>query len=341
MSISIALTTFNGERFLRRQLASLADQTVSPSELVVSDDKSRDDTLRILFRFAKTAPFPVHISQPKSRLGYRRNFMRVAKLCKSELIAFCDQDDIWEPNKLQIMQREFADPRVLLAFHGASLINKSETKMGRIHARRKDKIHYKPLALPPNMIIPGFSQVVRSSLVRFTRLHRISADPYHPDQRMPHDLWYPFWASVLGHTVHVPAPLVRYRQHGENASGWIKHWSAAYIAHQVRNAEFYARSNAVSIASRLQLLQRSQKLAAGDEADRIKAAIEHYNTLAHRHDQRWGLYTTKRWSGRVRTLASLIRSGVYTDGKCDSLGLDALLLDTFIGVPFARIYRRR
>src|SRR5262245_6144046 len=107
MSISVAMATFNGERFLRRQLSSLTEQTVNPSELIVTDDGSRDDTLTILLRFAKTAPFPVRIVQNETRLGYRANFMKAATLCSSDLIAFCDQDDVWEPKKLRIMRSVF------------------------------------------------------------------------------------------------------------------------------------------------------------------------------------------------------------------------------------------
>jgi glycosyltransferase involved in cell wall biosynthesis len=84
MRFSIALATFNGDKFLRRQLVSLAEQTLMPAELVVTDDGSRDDTLAILEKFSKTAPFPVHVHHNEERLGYRanrygtRNFTRAA-----------------------------------------------------------------------------------------------------------------------------------------------------------------------------------------------------------------------------------------------------------------------
>src|ERR1700754_999065 len=167
MSISVAMATFNGERFLRRQLTSLTEQTLKPSELIVTDDGSRDETLTILLRFAKIAPFPVRIVQNEARLGYRANFMKAAALCSSDLIAFCDQDDVWEPKKLQIMQRPFDDPDVLLAFHSATLINNADVKIGRIFANGKNDIRYQPLGIRSSVIVPGFAQVMRRSLVRF------------------------------------------------------------------------------------------------------------------------------------------------------------------------------
>ena len=98
--ISIAMATYNGSKYLREQLDSLAAQTLPPCELVVTDDGSTDDTLGILDRFRRRAPFPVHLHRNEQRLGYRDNFLKAAQLCSGELIAFCDQDDVWMPDKL-------------------------------------------------------------------------------------------------------------------------------------------------------------------------------------------------------------------------------------------------
>ena len=95
LTIAIALTTFNGERFLSKQLESLSAQTHIPLELVVVDDGSTDKTLEILESFAIDARFPVRIYQNAVRIGYRKNFIRAANLCSGALICFCDQDDIW------------------------------------------------------------------------------------------------------------------------------------------------------------------------------------------------------------------------------------------------------
>jgi len=100
-SISIVMATFNGAEFLRSQLDSLAFQTLLPIELIISDDHSTDETLQIATSFSKCAPFPVRIYENDSRVGYRANFMRAAALAKGELVAFCDQDDVWMPEKLE------------------------------------------------------------------------------------------------------------------------------------------------------------------------------------------------------------------------------------------------
>jgi glycosyltransferase involved in cell wall biosynthesis len=101
-TISIAMATYNGARFIREQLNSLAAQTELPSELVVTDDGSTDNTIEIVSEFARNAPFPVSVFPGNQRLGFRANFMNCASLCSGDLISFCDQDDVWQTQDLKI-----------------------------------------------------------------------------------------------------------------------------------------------------------------------------------------------------------------------------------------------
>lgn len=112
------------QQHLRRQLESLAAQTYLPAELVITDDRSDDGTPSIVAEFATTSLFPVHFHPNENRLGYRRNFMRAASLCTSELIAFCDQDDTWYANKLESSVARFDEKEVLLTYHNARCIKR-------------------------------------------------------------------------------------------------------------------------------------------------------------------------------------------------------------------------
>ncbi|MBC7931137.1 MAG: glycosyltransferase, partial [Rubrivivax sp.] len=95
--LSIAMCTYDGGRYLAEQLASIAAQTRAPDELVVCDDRSRDETTSIVRRFAETAPFPVRLYVNEQNLGSTRNFEKAIGLCEGELIALSDQDDVWLP----------------------------------------------------------------------------------------------------------------------------------------------------------------------------------------------------------------------------------------------------
>src|SRR3984885_12515504 len=120
-TISVAMTTYNGERFLGEQLRSIAVQKRLPEELVVADDQSTDQTCKIVTDFTRTAPFPVRLHRNERRLGWRNNFMSVLGRCPSDLVAIRDEEDVGPPDKLAIAERAMDDPDVLFFSHDAGL----------------------------------------------------------------------------------------------------------------------------------------------------------------------------------------------------------------------------
>ena len=122
--ISVALCTYNGQQFLRQQLQSIQQQSRLPDELIVCDDGSSDQTVRIARDFAASASFPVRISENDHNLGFVANFEQAILLCGGDLITLCDQDDIWYPNRLERTEQEFtAHPEVGLVFSDGDLID--------------------------------------------------------------------------------------------------------------------------------------------------------------------------------------------------------------------------
>jgi glycosyltransferase involved in cell wall biosynthesis len=148
ISVSVAMATYNGQKFVREQLDSLAAQQHLPSELIITDDASSDKTVAIVQQFRTAAPFPVHLHQHEKRVGYRANFMRAAHHCISEVIAFCDQDDIWSPRKLALCVQPFRDPAVLLTYHNAEVVTEAGARIGRL-----DNFSSLPMA-PPLSLCP-------------------------------------------------------------------------------------------------------------------------------------------------------------------------------------------
>src|SRR6202789_3618532 len=129
--ISVALCTYNGERFLPQQLASIAKQTRPPDELVVCDDRSTDRTVALLQEFAASSPYPVRIFENEHNLGYAANFERAIRLCEGNLIALSDQDDIWYPIRLERSEQEFAaHPEAGLVFSDGDIINDHDQLAG-------------------------------------------------------------------------------------------------------------------------------------------------------------------------------------------------------------------
>lgn len=105
--ISVALCTYNGERYLGAQLDSIAAQKRKPDEVIICDDGSQDETLDLVHKFIATATYPVHLVRNPSRLGSTANFANAINLCSGEIVVLTDQDDIWSSQKLEHIEAYF------------------------------------------------------------------------------------------------------------------------------------------------------------------------------------------------------------------------------------------
>ena len=207
--ISIAMATYNGERFLEEQLRTLSEQVRLPDEVVACDDGSTDCTQEILARFAQSAPFPVRLVINDHRLGWRENFLKAASICTSDYIAFCDQDDIWRPEKLSIVSRYLESNRYILLQHAYRLID----ERGRIVSA---EIKYPNAGREAFWRMNfGFSQIFHRSLLKYSNLWDLSFD-YLGNDKMGHDNWVAFLGSLLGSTLIIDDVLVYYRRHSRN-----------------------------------------------------------------------------------------------------------------------------
>jgi hypothetical protein len=337
LRISIALATFNGEKHLQAQLDSLASQMALPCELVVTDDRSADGTRGVVAAFAKNAPFPVRLQENETRLGYRANFLRAAGLCGGDLIAYCDQDDIWESQKLAVMAGIFDDPDVLLAYHNATVIDDSGHRVGLLYRSGPATRRFAPLEPDPWSLVAGFTQVFRRSLSRFSPLHAASMDPHWPAERLAHDQWQLFLASVLGSIVRIAEPLARYRQHGQNIFGWRDdHWLETAPGHVLRAENFVAAAR-----NRAELLRGMPVDLDPPEAARVQAGIAFYENLCRRLDERMAMYSSAALSKRARAFRALLRQRAYSSAAGPArFGWKGLLMDAFGGVPFGPILKR-
>jgi len=231
-SLSVAMATYNGARFIEAQLASIATQTCVPKELVVCDDDSSDGTVEIVQQFAGQAPFEVRVFRNKQNLGFGENFMKAARLCQSELIAWSDQDDLWMPQKLDRCREEFEkDPEVVLVVHSTQIGSRVRHgkpvvlgPLARYHSRRieerilRRRSSYPVGSAPLEINARGNSSVVSRRLLDVgDRL--ISELPGLFGQFSGHDTWTSFLATATGTIAFLPDALVQYRQHGEQISG--------------------------------------------------------------------------------------------------------------------------
>ena len=118
MTTSVALCTYNGEKYLAEQLDSILTQTVPIDEIVVCDDGSTDNTISILEEYESTFPYLFKIYKNKENLGYTKNFEQAINLCDRDIIFLCDQDDIWLKEKVKTVLLFFiAHPKINVICH--------------------------------------------------------------------------------------------------------------------------------------------------------------------------------------------------------------------------------
>lgn len=220
-STSVALCTYNGERFLPQQLESLAAQTVLPDELVICDDASTDDSMRIVEEFAKNAPFSVRIFINPKNLGYIKNFEKAIGLCGKDIIFLCDQDDYWESKKLEhvlnVFDAEADVGMVLHGFHkidcnGAPYIEPEETYgIKRINANQLDEAFQSSSI---EVFLLPHSRAWCGCMTAFRRKFNDVIIPIFPGKG--HDDWILKIIAPLSEIRFLPEPLVRYRIHAWN-----------------------------------------------------------------------------------------------------------------------------
>ena len=218
-TISVAMCTYNGERYLRDQLESIASQTRLPDELVICDDLSVDSTTNIIHDFSSSSPFPVRLHINPVNLGgaakgITRNFEQASRICTGDLIAFCDQDDVWLPQKLarmaQIMEQR---PQLGGVFVDAQLINDQGIPRGILLSettgmtRREHKRLMLGLALP---VLLSMNKVYGCTLMVDAKLlMKILPVPPH----WWFDAWVPCSVAVHAGLAFIPEPLFYYRIH--------------------------------------------------------------------------------------------------------------------------------
>lgn len=213
--VVVLLSTYNGEHYLQEQLDSLLQQTFPNIQLVVRDDGSTDNTLEILKQY--TAQHPRITLLEGTNIGVVKSFTALLKHCPTlpqVYYAFCDQDDVWHPDKLAIAVKHLATtptPDTALYCSRFTITNQHKQPIGLSAIPRFVGFEN---ALVEN-VAQGCTQVFGETI----RQLLLKANPEH---MMMHDWWTYLVASAFGTVVYDPQPTIDYRQHARNTVGWDK-----------------------------------------------------------------------------------------------------------------------
>jgi hypothetical protein len=302
MKISVAMTTYNGASYLREQLDSIFAQDRLPDELIVCDDRSSDATPDILREYAARAPFPMQVVFNEERLGSTKNFEKAIGLCSGEIIALTDQDDIWRPRKLAVLEQAFAaDTELGVVLTNADLIDQDGAPLpgdlwsrsrltkrrqhGLSSSRRFDLMFGLPLATGATM---AFRARFRSLVLPIP-----TGSP-----TFIHDRWIALAIAAVARIAYCPDKLIAYRLHGQQQLGVGKVPLAArlFIPHP-------CRSDAVGLAA------LEERLSADPS---YSANLDFWRSLRERqqHIAQRATFSRNPFR-RLKQVASEYRSGRY------------------------------
>lgn len=205
------MATYNGEKYLKEQIDSVLNQTYADYELIICDDCSTDSTGKILEEF-EFKDSRIKIYRNDKNLGYKKNFEKLAMLANGEFFAFCDQDDVWLENHLEVLISNIGNNTLI---SGDSYIFSNGKICGLLSERLNLKqfnnstILYRLLC--NSTIFSGHDSLYKKEIVK-------KSLPI-PGNVKSHDGWFSVCAAILGDVQFVNIPITKYRIHENNISG--------------------------------------------------------------------------------------------------------------------------
>ena len=208
------MCTYNGEKYLREQLESIANQTRLADELVICDDSSSDQSVEIVRQFSSTAQFKVRLYINDATLGTVKNFEKAISLCRGSMISLSDQDDVWLPHKLHRLEQAFVRAKRALVFSDAFVVDEDLNPTGRLLSDYTFKNSDKELIVSARGVSVLLKRsVVTGATMAFSSHFRKLLLPMPETAALVHDQWISLVLGACGRVVFVDEPLMNYRQH--------------------------------------------------------------------------------------------------------------------------------
>ncbi len=219
------LCTYNGERFLKAQINSLLQQTWRNIEIVISDDCSVDGTKQILEQYQNDSRF--RITYQTENIGAIQNFEFAIRQAKGEWLAFCDQDDIWLPEKIEKLYNAIGDS--WLVYSDSILIDEEGQSLQKnLSQLRKMSDVTDTRGFIFSNVVWGHAMMVKKELI---------AQALPIPAGVPHDIWFAVKATALTGIRYLNEALTLYRQHSKTVTTTIAQKATAR-PHEKRYKDF-------------------------------------------------------------------------------------------------------
>jgi glycosyltransferase involved in cell wall biosynthesis len=206
--VSVAMATYNGEKYISAQLESIINQTYSSLEIIITDDASSDNTIKIIKDFQKEYAF-IQLFINDNNSGVTKTFEHSFKNCSGDFIAISDQDDIWESNKIEVLLNQINNEDAI--YSNSLLVDKNGVSLNKeFKSLMNLQSYYDGAPFLMGNCVPGHTILMRTAFVK-----KILPLP----GEMMFDRWISFCAAANNGIKYVDIALVKYRQHDSNTIG--------------------------------------------------------------------------------------------------------------------------
>lgn len=247
--VDVVMATFNGEKYIREQFMSILNQSVAINKIIICDDCSTDNTIKVIEDIIKAKKiFNVEILKNKVNIGPTRTFLKVINESHSEFIILADQDDIWLENKVyQLLQgaRNLNSSKPGVFFSNLDLINSEGIKIGKSFWQEWE-INPKKIELRKIItgnIIPGCSMIINNKMKEILSKNNI-------DEISFHDHFILLISTIYKNFDFSDESLMLYRSHNTNFTtkqkrnvSFIKSliskfiWNSPELGNNIKNAK--------------------------------------------------------------------------------------------------------
>lgn len=300
--VHIVMATYNGEKFLRQQLDSLLSQTYRNISIEVCDDGSTDQTLDILKEYEENCEV-LTVHRNEQNLGYVMNFLQGIKRSEEGYIMLCDQDDVWNDDKiektLQEMKKQeeqYEGKPVLVYTDAMNFDSDSNENLGSFHqSSHLDTAMVDTAHLFMENKIIGCTVMVNRYVIPYL-------DELPTDIRV-HDWWLALICSHFGTVAYLPEMTLRYRQHSGNMIG------GSSFSDYIKNRLKGIREQKEVLRATVRQGQQFEKLFGGQMSKTQKEIAEAFGSLYNKNGfaRRRLLFKYGFWkSGTTRNVGLLL-----------------------------------
>lgn len=222
MKLSVAMCTYNGEKYIKEQLQSILNQTVAIDEIIICDDGSNDKTIAFIELIQIENPNKISLYKNHVNLGSTKNFEKAIEICSGDYIFLSDQDDIWKENKVEkVVQYFLKNPSTEAVFTDGDLVDEKNKKINTNSLW--DSVFFmenqlsKPIDLYQHILFKA-NMVTGATLCIKKEIKNLIL-PIPNIKKFYHDEWIAIVIASRNNLKYLTDKLISYRIHSSQQSG--------------------------------------------------------------------------------------------------------------------------